>query len=83
LTGETEEERNDDEETKDDVNPLPLTISGTVLETEAHDYATSFIKYSHDFLGHLPPASTYLLVEIDLKGGDSPVKKTSLAHFEK
>jgi hypothetical protein len=36
-----------------------------------------------DFLGHLPPASTYLLVEIDLSSSFPSASKEALNKFGK
>jgi len=44
---------------------LPIKIRGTIVEMQSstHDLKNAG---NLDFLSHLPPASSYLLVEIDL-----------------
>lgn len=60
---------------------LPAKLKGKVLETKQ---GSSFInltgKNRVDFLGHLPQAASYVLVEIDLRG---IVSEASLKPFEK
>ena len=58
----------DDNNTEDDESliELPTLVSGKVIEMSSGGMNLNGHAAQCDFLGHLPPAASYLLVEIDL-----------------
>ena len=66
-----------EEETKETtMQPLPLKYNARVIEMEQSIQAEALSNRSQDyeFLGHLPPATSYLTVEVNLTNGcDRPI----------
>lgn len=61
---------------------LPPKIKGSIVEMQSstHDLKNAG---NLDFLSHLPPASAYLLVEIDMKDSSPPACQQALTKFGK
>ena len=50
------------------------------MQSSSHDVKSAG---NLDFLGHLPPASSYLLVEVDMANSTPPIGQQALAKFGK
>lgn len=61
---------------------LPKVLTGTVVEMQASTYDLKSAG-NLDFLSHLPPASSFLLVEIDLSESQPPIGQQALNKFGK
>ena len=62
---------------------LPPLITGKVVEMTAGGMNVLGHAGDCDFLGHLPPAASYQLVELDLSTSQPTVSEQALAQFAK
>ena len=67
---------------------MPRRITGKVVEMKSGGMNINGHAQDCDFLGHLPPASSYILVELDMsttlaQDGTPLVSKATLDHFQK
>jgi hypothetical protein len=51
---------------------LPKTLKGQIVEMQSSTHDLKSVG-NLDFLGHLPPASSFLLVEIDLSNSSPQI----------
>ena len=57
---------------------LPPLISGKVIEMSTGGMNANGHAQDCDFLGHLPPAATYQLVELDLSASEPACSSEAL-----
>ena len=62
---------------------LPPLISGKVVEMTAGGMSMEGHARDCDFLGHLPPAASYQLVELDMSTSQPSASAEALASFAK
>ena len=63
---------------------LPLTIRGRILEMNQEGQNSDGHATKYDFLGHLPPASSFIFVEIDMENLEGmQIAPDVLAKFSK
>ena len=62
---------------------LPPLISGKVIEINSGGMNANGHALDCDFLGHLPPAATYQLVELDMTTSDPACSREVLQSFTK
>ena len=62
---------------------LPPLISGKVVEMTAGGMSMEGHARDCDFLGHLPPAASYQLVELDMSTSQPAASEEALASFSK
>ena len=67
----------------EDVIELPPLITGKVIEMTGGGMSANGHAFDCDFLGHLPPAASYQLVELDLATSQPPVTTEAIDKFSK
>jgi len=78
-----EESKDEPEEPSFSFAKWPSTITGKILEMEPVAQHNATMNEQLRFLGHLPPASSYLLVEIDLATSTPTASKDALSKYNK
>ena len=78
----TENEELKDSDTRDEFE-LPLIITGKVLEMTTGGMNMLGHAGDCDFLGHLPPAASYQLVELDLSTSQPAISEQARTKFAK